>query len=310
MTASPPPPRRAPRSEPREIAELRQLRVDQPELAEGVDLQIELLMLQRRVQARIPLPWFEIDAAWVKAQHDEGMPLLRFGEIPIEWTELRLLFRQAADILQRFGAIEARDHERLQALARAGKTLEPLVAEWYNAAAGLGRAARQAAGSSADGPGRAPEGSAQATLPVPVSRDALDEVLALAMRPFLERSAESIQQRTDLTSWREPYCPICGGEVEFAVITPSAERLLICGRCSARWRFHALACPFCRNDDRSRITSFTSRDGRYRLYACDVCRRYLKAHDGRTAGRPLLLAVDTIATLPLDAAAIKKGYRA
>ena len=44
------------RSEPREIVELRQLRLDQPELAQAIDLQIDLLQLQRRVQSRVPLP--------------------------------------------------------------------------------------------------------------------------------------------------------------------------------------------------------------------------------------------------------------
>ena len=50
-------------------------------------------------------------------------------------------------------------------------------------------------------------------------------------------------------------------------------------------------------------------DGRYRLYACDVCRRYLKAYDVRQGGRPLMLSVDSVATLPLDAAAVSRGYR-
>jgi hypothetical protein len=39
-----------------------------------------------------------------------------------------------------------------------------------------------------------------------------------------------------------------------------------------------------------------------------VCRRYLKAYDSRSAERPVLVAVDTIATLPLDAAAMQRGY--
>jgi hypothetical protein len=34
----------------------------------------------------------------------------------------------------------------------------------------------------------------------------------------------------------------------------------------------------------------------------------LKAYDGRGASRPVMPIVDTIATLPLDAAAIQKGY--
>jgi formate dehydrogenase maturation protein FdhE len=93
------------------------------------------------------------------------------------------------------------------------------------------------------------------------------------------------------------------------VITPAADRLLICSRCLARWRFDQLTCPFCRNADRSRITSFASRDGQYRLYACDVCERYLKAYDARRASRPVIPPVDSVATLPLDAAAIQRGYK-
>ncbi len=93
------------------------------------------------------------------------------------------------------------------------------------------------------------------------------------------------------------------------MITPAADRLLICSRCLARWSFEPITCPFCRNADRSRITSFASRDGRYRLYACDVCQRYLKAYDARSASRPVLPPVDSVATLPLDAAAMQRGYK-
>ena len=75
-----------------------------------------------------------------------------------------------------------------------------------------------------------------------------------------------------------------------------------------RWAFGSITCPFCSNDDRTRITSFATRDGRYRVYACDVCRRYLKAYDGRHSTRPVLVAVDSVATLPLDAAAMQRAF--
>ena len=75
-----------------------------------------------------------------------------------------------------------------------------------------------------------------------------------------------------------------------------------------RWKFEPLTCPYCQNSDRSRITSFATPDGQYRVYACDVCRRYLKAYDARRASRPVMQVVDSIATLPLDAAAIQRGY--
>src|SRR4030095_16449561 len=136
----------------------------------------------------------------------------------------------------------------------------------------------------------------------------LDQVLVLSMRPFLARCAESLGQRADLTAWHHGHCPFCGWEPDFAVITPAADRRLVCGRCVAQWAFGPLTCPFCANDDRTLITSFAPRDGDYRVYACDVCKRYLKAFDGRHTPRPVLLAVDTIATLPLDAAAMQRGY--
>ena len=129
------------------------------------------------------------------------------------------------------------------------------------------------------------------------------------MRPVLTRSAEAIMARTDFTGWTLHICPLCGGEPDLAVITPAAERLLICGRCAARWRFDQISCPFCLNEDRSKITSLASRDGRYRISACDVCNRYIKAYDARRAARPVMPVVDSVATLPLDAAAVQRGYQ-
>jgi len=129
------------------------------------------------------------------------------------------------------------------------------------------------------------------------------------MRPFLTRCAEAVMARTTFGSWPHGTCPVCGGEPDFSVITPAAERLLICSRCTTRWRFNQLACPFCLNEDLQRITSFATRDGLYRLNGCDVCQRYLKAFDGRNAPRPVMPVVDAIATLPLDAAAVQRGYR-
>ena len=92
------------------------------------------------------------------------------------------------------------------------------------------------------------------------------------------------------------------------LLTSDGDRRLICGRCTGAWSFDSLRCPFCDSRDPGLSTSFASRDGRYRLTGCDVCHRYLKAYDARGADRPVILDVDTIATLPLDAAAIQRGY--
>jgi formate dehydrogenase maturation protein FdhE len=281
---------RAPRPESRELTELRQLKLRQPELGDAVDLHVALLELQRRVQARVPMPWVEVSPDWLKRQHEAGKPLLRFEDIPLDWTDFRLVFRQTADVLRRFDALEAADYHAIQAMSRDGHALEPIVMRWFNQVA-------------------APERVAALPAPAAVSSEALDQVLTLAMRPFLERCADVVQQRADFSTWTHAHCPLCGGEPEFAVLASGGDRVLICGRCTGRWHFDASACPYCHNDDRSLLRSFTSRDRLYRLYACDVCRRYIKAYDARGGTRPVMLAFDSVATLPLDAAAIQKGYR-
>jgi len=274
------------------MTELKALRERQPELAEAIDMHLELLELQRRIQGRVTLPSLDVTADIVARHQAEAKPLLRFEDIPLDMTNLRLMVRQTADVLRRFGALDDADLRVVEAMGRDMKLVE-VAGDWYRRAAGHHAVASLGVASST----HASEPHA-----------ALDQVLTLAMRPFLSRCAEVVQPRAELAGWTHPYCAMCGGEPDLAVIQPSAERHLICGRCGLRWKFEPLTCPYCRNSDRSQITSFATTDGQYRVYACDVCHRYLKAYDGRRASRPVMPVVDSVATLPLDAAAIQRGY--
>jgi formate dehydrogenase maturation protein FdhE len=274
-----------PRPEPPDIAELTELKATQPELASAIDLQIELIRLERRVRPRLPLPSLALETEGIRAALESGRPLLRFEALAFNWSDFRFVFRTVAELMRRYDALDEADYRRTEDLAREADRLEPLVVAWF--ATGVD------------------PGSAN---PPPDLAD-LEPVIQLAMRPFLARSAEALAA-ADFSEWTRGCCPLCGGEPEFATITPAAERFLLCSRCTTRWKFDPMACPYCGNAERDRITSFASRDGRYRIYACDECLRYLKAYDGRHASRPVMFAVDTIATLPLDAAAMQRGYRA
>lgn len=283
-------PPRPVRSEPREVVELKQLKADQPELSDAVDMQIALIDAQRRIQARVPLPRLQPTARWLTEQREAGRPAVRFEDIPLDWSDFRLLLRQTADVLARFETIDRTDHEQIVTLTRDGHALEPLVVNWYLATSRV---------DPHQNPPRLPPGAPEV----------LDQALLLAIRPFLSRCAEALTQLPEFTEWHHGTCPICGWEPDFAVVLATGERKLVCGRCVAQWTCGAHTCPYCGNDDRGQVTSFATRDGRYRVYACDSCQRYLKALDGRKVPRPLLIAVDSIATLPLDAAAMSKGYR-
>ena len=272
-----------PRSEPREIAELRRLRTEQPDLSSAADLQIELLQLQRRVQSRVSLPAIRLDTEYLAGLLNAG-PILQFDHLKIDWSDIRFLVRAVAAAMRTHEALDPSDLAKVELITRDAERLPRVIRTWF-------------------------ESSRPGASQIPAEAEGLDTVFVQAMRPILTRAADAILARVDVSTWLRGTCPVCGGEPDLSVITPAADRLLICGRCLGRWRFDQLTCPFCRNDDRSRITSFASRDGTYRLYACDACERYLKAYDGRRSTRPVLPAVDSVATLPLDAAAMQRGYK-
>jgi FdhE protein len=272
------------RAEPRAVAELRHLREQHPELAPAIDLQIPLLGLQRRLMSRAPLPLHLLDSERARRIGAVGRPLLQLDDLRLDWSDFRLSLRETADLLRRFEAMEETDYRRLMEVSRDGHRLEPLVREWYEAT------------SFGSGVGDSDAGWAIYAQP-----------FTLALRPFLASCAVAVLPRLDLSDWQRGVCPLCGAEPDFCVITAAGQRELVCSRCTGRWPYDSIACPFCGNADRLHLTSFAG-GGRYRLNACDICLRYLKAYDERGADRPLILAVDAIATLPLDAAAMQKGY--
>jgi formate dehydrogenase maturation protein FdhE len=268
------PPSSGSRLFPRDVLELKTLAERQPALAPAVALQVDLIEAVRRVQGRITTPWIETPAAELNARLSSGQHLLEFSQIAFDWNDVRLLVRQVTDVLRRHEVIDAATATALHAIGRS-PTLPDVMRAWF---------------------------SGQPVMEV----EMLDEVLGWAARPYLQRTAEVLQQRVSLDRWTRRVCPVCAAEPEFSVITTSGERQLVCGRCHVRWGFSAIACPYCGNDDRSSIKSMATPDGIYRVMICAPCGRYIKALDARKSPRPLLPYADLIATLPLDAAVMKK----
>jgi hypothetical protein len=170
------------RPEPREIAELRRLREDHPDLAAAVDLQIELVQLQRRVQSRVSLPSIPLDATSLTARLSRA-PILDFEQIPIDWGELRFLVRATATAMRNHEAIEDHDFRTAELLSRDGDRLEQVARAWYDSA----RNDTRAGGTDGDG---------------------LDNVIQQAMRPFLTRAADAIMARIDFAGWEKGRCAL------------------------------------------------------------------------------------------------------
>lgn len=262
------------RSETRELAALAALADAEPQLAPAVALERELVDGERRLQRRLGTPWLDVTNEALEARLAGGERLIEFSQLGIDWSEFRLRLRQVIDVLRRHDVIDAADAARLGEHGREA-ALPRLVERWYN--------------------------DAEAA-----SDPSLNDVLGLVVRPFLARAAEVVQQRVSTDTWGRSGCPMCGARPGFAVITGPGVRQLVCGRCLGRWVFDARTCPHCLAVDRLRF--FAAHDGQYQVAACDGCKHYTKAIDVRRAGRPLLMSVDTVATLPLDQAITAQGY--
>ena len=258
---------------PRDILELKALAERQPALAPAAMLQVDLIESVRRVQGRLTTPWIETSADALTARLAAGQTLLDFSQIAFDWNDVRLLVRQVTDVLRRHEVIDAATAAALHSVGRS-PTLPDVMRGWFE-------------------------------LQPALEIEMLGEVLGWSARPYLQRTAEVLQQRVSLDGWGRRVCPVCAAEPEFSVVLTSGDRQLVCGRCHVRWAFSPITCPYCGNDDRTRIKSMATPDGMYRVMICSPCGRYIKALDSRKATRPLLPYVDVIATLPLDAAVMQ-----
>jgi hypothetical protein len=242
--------------------------------------------MERRVRTRVPLPRNYRQIASLTERLTAGQPLLQFEELPLDWSDFRRLFRETADTLRRHAMMEEEDCQRVHALTRDGDALPPLARWWYNSAAD-------------------PEHAGEA----PIERaEHLHHALLHALRPFLMRSAEAILPQVDLQAWQRGSCPLCGGDPDFSVWNAAGERALLCGRCAGQWTYPDAQCVFCGIVDGSQLRTFAGSPRIYRVEACDGCHRYIKGFDGRIADRQMMLTYDAVATLPLDAAVIQRGY--
>ena len=127
------------------------------------------------------------------------------------------------------------------------------------------------------------------------------------LAPYLQLACDLVLPRVALDLWYREYCPICGGRPVFAALTSNTgPRTLFCPRCHGEWSFGRVGCPFCKSSEAQ--TYYAGGEGRYRLYVCEACNRYLKTVDFREKGPELCLAVECLVTISMDIAARERGF--
>lgn len=126
--------------------------------------------------------------------------------------------------------------------------------------------------------------------------------------PLLERADDGT---TNGAAWHLGYCPICGawpllGELRGVELA----QWLRCSACGSAWRGQRLACAYCANADyRTLGTLVIEAERRFRVSTCERCKGYLKVGNAFDPPPPEFLALDDVASMHLDVAAIEQGYQ-
>jgi len=259
---------------------LRQETAKRPELAGIIDLYCALLEAQAQVRVE---PGTALDPAEAAARLEQGLPLLSPEALLADGPAL-------ADLCERIASIVAEHRPELADAVAA-------VRAWLNREREhLGALAVEYLREGHIGEGE--------------DASVFAFIFDSALYPFLRARALALAPLVEDGAWYRGFCPVCGGEPDFAALDrQGGRRRLLCSHCDSEWTFQRVACPFCSNDDPHRLAYYPSDDGAYRLNVCEACHRYIKTIDLREVAGERLLAVERILTVGMDMAAQKAGYR-
>jgi FdhE protein len=145
---------------------------------------------------------------------------------------------------------------------------------------------------------------------VGVERPALSVVAQIAALPLLQTCGRALGAQVR-SSWWEGYCPVCGAWPTLAEFRGlERKRWLRCGRCATGWEVAWLRCPFCGETEHTNLGFLAPEEGETtrKVEVCDSCKGYVKAEPTVRNLEPWEILLDDVATLPLEVAALDRGY--
>jgi len=246
---------------------------------------LRLLRIQLKVEQKLAS---RLVPSLTKEAIDEritgGTPLISFDELALDESLLAATFTEVVNTFAEYPELIGEIPGRLKEPGVVGGLLPKAIKAWFD-------------GVEVEpvlGEGR---------------KQVLEAIVHAAVKPFLVSHAKTVRGSIDQERWRRGYCPVCGGRPDFSYLDKErGSRWLVCARCDTEWLFQRLDCPFCRNQEQSKLGYFVDESGLYRLYLCEKCKRYLKTIDLRPAKEEVLLSLERLSTLDLDRQAKEQGY--
>jgi len=276
------------------------LRKNRRDLAEALDLQ-ELLIRTTLQTARPPRAEpFPLPREQAAGRIRQGIPLLHDQPVTLDIHFAADLFSRLVDELAERGAGELTTR------------LEPIIDAATRGALDPEHLFDEAFVQHAD---HLAQTAADAGLDADLLLTLATKAVAPLLQAYAERLLPLIDRVDDGTSqgatWTMGFCPICGGWPLLGELRGVELALwLRCSACSSGWRGQRLVCPYCANHDYRSLGSLAIEgEPRFRISVCDRCKGYLKVANAFDPTPAALLALDDVASLHLDVAAIERGYQ-
>ncbi|MEO5823254.1 MAG: hypothetical protein ABIT71_22340, partial [Vicinamibacteraceae bacterium] len=114
------------------MAALGRLRISNPDLAPAVDFQLAWLQTERRVDSRVPLPRTVGADGLCARRFAAGVRILEFDDMVLDWSDVRRLCGQAADLLRRADFLEPDVEARALACLRDARALPIELHRWFD----------------------------------------------------------------------------------------------------------------------------------------------------------------------------------
>lgn len=253
-----------------------------------------LFLLQVSVKRGVSLSPPSIAADLVRAKWDNGFPLCRRWEFPLDVESAQEIHRSILPHIP----------ETNQSLRRAHGVLAEL----------LFRDAPHSDGGSVWRIFSGEEGWVDWEEEIPLAQEDLVSFFFLGrscIRPSIERGALDLTERFPVPEgWMKGYCPICGSLPALLFSVGEGERRAYCSWCSTRWKLHRLQCPSCDNRHHESLGYlYAESEPSYRIQYCRLCRNYFKLVDTREMLDLPYFPLEEWTTLHLDLLAQRDGWQ-
>ncbi|MEW6585854.1 MAG: formate dehydrogenase accessory protein FdhE [Nitrospirota bacterium] len=263
------------------------IRERKPAYTQLLDFYQRIHAEQESARQNLHVPPVDFRTSSKKREFQEGFPLLKKEDFPVDipssvtlFGRLREIGRNASEKLRlNVNAIE-------QAAERKALDIPILIARHFDTAF-IDHLSGRAGIDSA----------------------VLEFLLHMSILPSLQSTAGQAGDFPDLKNWLKGYCPLCGSLPLISFLKEDGQRFLLCSFCSFSWPSERLRCPFCENSDHSTLHYFFAEgEEAYRVDICDKCRKYIKTVDIRKLGYDPDLNMEDITSAHLDIIAAGQGF--